>query len=237
MNREGRDWIAIALAAAGVVGAISLAGIFVVYLIDSLGDDDSPKPAATAKLNRATTGPTAATGPSVADGTDGSSKSSTGKAGATGGKTGSSPAEQNKIPDDQRYTTYTSRSAGFSILVPKGWKENVRGKLIGFSSGANYVLISTGKGPAPTAKSARRQLAKNKKKFKIVDAPRETTVGGNAAVVDKVRDISRKESFLLDQYRLGKDKKIVVLNLGTPGTVSKDNADDYRRIANSFRWL
>jgi hypothetical protein len=245
MKRQGRDWLGIALATAGVVGAISLAGIFIVYLIDSLGDDDSSKPAASSQLGRAPTGPTAATGSTGANngttgssksgGTTGSSKSGAarGKAGTTGGKA-KTGADQAKIPDGQQYATYTNRSGGYSILIPRGWKKRDKGKLVGFSLHGNFVLISSGKGKAPTAKSVSAQIAKNKG-LKIVEAPRQTTIGGNSAVVATVRN--SKRPVVIDQYHLGKDKKVVAVNLGTPSAVSKDNADDYRRIANSFHWL
>jgi len=77
-------------------------------------------------------------------------------------------------------------------------------------------------------------IAKNKK-LEIVEAPRDATVGGNAAVIDRVRNTER--DVLIDQYHFGKNKKVAAINLGTPEKVASDNADDFRRIANSFRWL
>ena len=190
MKRQGRDWLGIALAAAGVVGAISLAGIFIVFLVVSLGDDNGSKTAVAIKPG-ARTGPTVAAGPTGGnDGSTGSSKSgATGKAGASGGAKAS--PEQNKIPDGQRYKTYTNQAAGYSILVPKGWKKNDRGKLVGFASGSNFVLIGSRQGPAPTVASVTKNLAKNKN-LRIVKAPRATTVGGNPVVVDSVRNVARK---------------------------------------------
>ena len=234
MKRQGRDWLGIALAAAGVVGAISLAGIFIVYLVDSIGDDNGSKAATTVVGTR--TGPTVAAGPTGGnDGSTGGSKSGTGgKAGASGGAAAN--PEQNKIPDGQQYKTYTNKAAGYSILVPKGWKKNDRGKLVGFASGANFVLIGSRQGPPPTVASVTKNLAKNKN-LRIVKKPRATTVGGNPVVVDSVRNIARKEPFVQDQYWFGKNKKVAAVNLGTPAAVAKDNADDYRRIAASLHWL
>ena len=58
--------VATALAVAGVVGALSLAGIFIVYLVDTIGGDDSNDPT---QVQPRTTGATGATG--VPDGTSG----------------------------------------------------------------------------------------------------------------------------------------------------------------------
>jgi hypothetical protein len=235
MKPQGRDWLGIALAAAGVVGAISLAGIFIVYLIDSIGDDNGSKPAATTGLGTRT-GPTVAAGPTGGNnGATGSSKPGTsGKAGASGGVT-ASPG-QNKIPDGQRYKTYTNKAGGYSILVPKGWKKNDRGKLVGFSSGSNFVVIGSRMGPAPTVASVNKNLAKNTN-LRIIKKPRATTVGGNPVVVASVRNVTRREPFVQDQYWFGKNKKVAAVNLGTPSAVAKDNADDFRRIVASLHWL
>jgi hypothetical protein len=234
MKRQGRDWLGVALAAAGVVGAISLAGIFIVYLVDSIGGDDNSKPASTQVGVR--TGPTAATGPTGANagtGTTGSSNSKKSAGKAKAGATGQTGAAA-KIPDGQRYETFTNRTAGYSILVPKGWKKRTKGKLTTFGHAPNFLIISSAKGRPPTVKTTSAIIAKNKK-LVIVEAPREATVGGNAAVIDRVRNTER--DVLIDQYHFGKSKKVAAINLGTPEKVASDNADDFRRIANSFRWL
>jgi hypothetical protein len=233
MKRTGRDWLGIALATAGVVGAISLAGIFVVYLVDSLSDDDGSKPATATRLG-ASTGPTAATG--LTSGGKGATGSSSKSSGAKSGSTGAATKTENpaRIPDGQRYETYTNRTAGYSILVPKGWKKKANAKLVGFSHRPNFILIAARKGKPPTTKSVSTVIGKNKA-LTIIDPPRTETVAGSTAVVDRVRNTKRK--IVLFQYHFGKNKKIAAINLGTPETVYKDNADDFRRIASSFRWL
>jgi hypothetical protein len=229
MRPKGRDWLGIALATAGVVGAVSLAGIFIVYLVDSLSDDDGSTPTTTQAVR---TGPTAATGLTGAKGSTGSTSKSSGASGSTGAKKKKeNPA---KIPDGQRYETYTNRSAGYSILVPKGWKKKTNSKLVGFSRSPNFILIAARKGKAPTTKSVSKVIGKNKA-LTIIDPPRTETVAGSTAVVDRVRNTKRK--LVLFQYHFGKSKKIVAINLGSPEDVSEDNADDFRRIASSFRWL
>jgi hypothetical protein len=237
MRRQGRDWLGIALATAGVVGAISLAGIFIVYLVDSLnGDDNGSKSANASKVGTVGPGPTAATGATgLGKGATGLGSTSTG-AGTKTGATGGAVKTQNpaRIPDGQRYETYTNQAAGYSILAPKGWKKKTKGKLVGFSHKFNFELLASAKGPAPTTKSVSKQLGKNPN-LSIIDPPKTETVAGMTAVVVRARNTKR--NIILLQYHFGKNKKTAAINLGTPETVYKDNADDLRRIANSFRWL
>jgi len=230
MRPKGRDWLGIALATAGVVGAISLAGIFIVYLVDSLGDDDGSKPATATQAVR--TGPTGTTGLTGGRGSTGPGSKSSGASGSTGAaKKKENPA---KIPDGQRYETYTNRSDGYSILMPKGWTKKTNAKLVGFSKRPNFMLIAARKGKPPTTKSVNAVIGKNKA-LTIVEPPRTENIGGTAGVVDRVRNTKR--NIVLFQYHFGKSKKTVAINLGTPDAVADDNADDFRRIASSFRWL
>jgi hypothetical protein len=241
MERERRDWIAIVLAAAGVVGAISLAGIFIVYLVDTIGDDGNSKPTSAARAFGTRTVPKTPLG-STGGQDDGKSSSAAGKKsggaskGGASGATGSAGATQNKIPDGQKYTTFTNRSGGYSILVPEGWTKQEATKAVRFSLGANFVTINSGKGPRPTVKSVSAKLGANKN-VKIIKKPRDVTVGGHRAVVTTLEGKKSKKPLVLTQYKFGKRKKIVTVLLATAGKFSKDNADDYRRIASSFRWL
>jgi hypothetical protein len=240
MERERRDWIAIVLAAAGVVGAISLAGIFIVYLIDTIGDDGNSK-TSTANAIRAKPGPKF--GGSTGSQEDGKSSSATGKQsggtsakGGASGATGPAGAAKNKIPDGQKYTTFTNRAGGYSILVPEGWTKQEAGNAVRFSLGPNFVTINAGKGPRPTVKSVSAKLGASKN-LKVIEKPRNVTVGGHQAIVTTLDGTRSKNPLRLIQYKFGKRKKVIAVLLATPGKVAKDNADDYRRIASSFRWL
>jgi hypothetical protein len=241
MNRNGRDWITLSLAAAGVIGAISLAGIFIVYLADSIGGGNETKTVTTARSGGfglgSTLGSGATGGNAGAGSAGGRSSSGSGKAGATGasGKAGAA-GQGPKIPDDQRYKTFKNRSAGYSVLVPRGWKKHVRGKLVGFSKGADFMLITAANGPPPTIKFVTKNIAKNNN-LQILEDPRHETVGGNAAIVAKVQNIKRTPPFYVEQFHFGQNKKVAAVNLGTPASVFNDNEDDFRRIASSFRWL
>jgi hypothetical protein len=241
MERERRDWIAIVLAAAGVVGAISLAGIFIVYLIDTIGDDGNSKPTSAARAFGTKPAPKAPLG-STGSKDGGKSSSAAGKKsgsaskGGASGATGTAGTSPGKIPDGQKYTTFTSREGGYSILVPEAWTKQEATKAVRFSLGANYVIINFGKGPRPTVKSVGAKLGANKN-IKIIKKPRYATVGGNRAVVTVVQGTKSDNPLEITQYRFGQHKKRATVVLATPNKVAKDNADDYRRIANSFRWL
>ncbi len=240
MNRGRRDIIVITLAVAGVIGALSLAGIFIVYLVDTIGGDDS-----TSAKPAGTTGPpglvvppvTGATGPSGPaenpQGTNGEQPPADGSGGAN--------PKLNRIPDNQVYETYRNSGGGYSILYPKGWNKEEDGDGVTFSVGLNSEHVGVANGPAPTTKSVREAIAANKK-LVIVTPPRMINLNGQRVVKSTVRVLGvRRESgavvrAFIDRYDFGRGRKIAVLELSTTGAVRTPNADDFNKIAQSFRW-
>src|SRR5712691_9023818 len=86
---EGRrDLVVLMLAVAGVLGAISLAGIFVVYLVNTIGDNNNNGQTTAAVATPGATGASGATGAASANGAAGSSPPAAATPPAAAGKTG-----------------------------------------------------------------------------------------------------------------------------------------------------
>ncbi len=256
------DRTAVALAVAGVLSAFSLAGIFIVYLVNTVGGDDNPP----ATVSDAAAGPTGAPSAGVTPSGQSSQSSDAGaqSKGATPATTNNSPAPTNdspapvgakkedsgdRIPDNQQYVRYTNRSARYSILYPKGWKPSGPTKGITIQGGASFIHLQIATGPPPTVGGVRKEIRGN---------PNATLLGGrgNPGRVSlpvgpaiRVRftspggqDASGKTVELrIDAYRFSDGKgpkaRFAGINLATPSPAYRDNANDLVKIINSFRWL
>src|SRR5437870_4825745 len=140
------------LAVAGVLGAISLAGIFVVYLVNTIGDNNDGQTTAAVATPGAT-GATGGTGAASANGAAGSSPPAAATPPAAAGKTGATPPAAaggtppgpglNVIPRNQVFTTFTNRSAGYSILYPKGWVKKGVTTDLQFVHNNDFIRIAT----------------------------------------------------------------------------------------------
>jgi hypothetical protein len=245
MSAGRRDLVVIMLAVAGLIGAISLAGIFVVYLVDTIGDDGSQ--------TSQTAGTTGATAPGVADSGDGSptppapggAPPQSGTAGTSaGGKPGAGPG-LNVIPRDQKFATYRNASAGYSILYPRGWTRIGNGRDVRFVHNNNFVRINVAPGKPPNVAEVRRNLRKNKSVTLPGGSnnPGLVTINGRRVVKDTLiqKAVLQKTPqgpirTVIDQYRFAKGGKVAVVDLGTTTRVRPRNADDYQKIAESFRF-
>ena len=246
MNVGGkRDTISLVMVVAGVIGALSLAGIFVVYLVDTIGDDSSSgsTPARGTTLQRGTSGPTASSDAGAAPSKTPAPSSSKGSSAtpAPAPAAGGSP-RINRIPDNQVYTTFTNKSAGYSILTPKGWTKGGSGTGIEFRLGLDNERIDIAQGQLLTPVVVGRILQANSS-IRILKQPRFVKVGGVKAIKSTFRQlgvvagVGKPANLIVDQYRLAKKGKVATIALGSPKGVLKYNADDYRKIIASFRWL
>ena len=247
MNVGGkRDTISLVMVVAGVIGALSLAGIFVVYLVDTIGGDGSSSgstPARGTTLQSGTSGPTGSS--------DGAATPS--KTPAPSSSKGSSPTPApapaagsnpriNRIPDNQVYTTFTNKSAGYSILTPKGWTKGGSGTGIEFRFGLDNERIDIAQGQLLTPVVVGRILAANSN-IRVLKQPRFVKVGAGQAIKATFRQlgvvggVGKPANLIVDQYRLSKKGKVATIALGGPKGVLKYNADDFRKIIASFRWL
>jgi hypothetical protein len=250
--RGRRDYVAIALATAGVLAAVSLAGIFVVYLIDTINGDDTTTTQVAGATSPTSPGPTAATGASPGTGASppdggatpgGAAAGGAGGGGAGGGAGGAGGGGRraNRIPDNQQYETFTARSAGYSISRPKGWTDSGSNKDKSFNFRLDFLHVVSSKGGKPTVESLRNYI-KTQKQLKIVSPPQEVKVDGQDAIKATVLERRKREglataSIFIDQYRMAKGNRVVAVDLGCPAGVYEDNSDDFRRMIESFRFL
>jgi hypothetical protein len=250
MVRKGRDWVAIALATAGVLAALSLAGIFIVYLVDTIGGDDSSSSTQTAGTS-SPTGGTAATTPRPGASAPGAGASAPGAGGAGAGGAGADNAggggaqggarRANRIPDNQQYKTFRSSSAGYTILYPEGWDESGSSKNKSWTFRLDFEHVIVGRGPKPTVERTRTALG-NQKKFKVVSPPKEVRLNGKPAIKTTVLQIRKREGLgaariYIDQYRMEDKGRTAAIDIGCPAGVYKPNEDAFGKIIESFRWL
>jgi hypothetical protein len=237
--------VATALAVAGVVGALSLAGIFIVYLIDTIGGDDSSKPA---QVQPNTTG---ATAPALPDGASGAS-GPTGSAGSGAspgakapgalpqGATGNNP-KLNRIPDNQQFENFKNSSAGYSIDFPKGWTTNGRGNDVTWSFGKNSERVVMARAAAQKPRQIQADF-RNNKQVRVVLNPRYVSLGALRPIRVTFQQLGAKNDqgdpikIFVDEYKFYRGGKIATLDLVTTGAVRRDNANEFDRIARSFRW-
>lgn len=235
--------VATVLAVAGVVGALSLAGIFIVYLIDSIGGDDSSTPA------QQQTSPTGTTAPPLADGASGSSGAAGAKtapgapaqgAKAPAGATGVNP-KLNRIPDNQQYESFKNSSEGYTIDFPKGWNATGKGGDVTWAMGKNSERVVMAKTPPQKPKDIRAAF-RNNAAARVVLSPRYVSLGGTRAIKLTFQQVGAKDEkgnpikLFVDEYKYYRGGKVATLDLVTTGAVRRDNLDDWDRISRSFRW-
>lgn len=151
------------------------------------------------------------------------------------------------IPDSQVFVTYRS-PLGFSLKVPEGWARTDRHDGARFADKYNAidVAVSPASG-APTVASVTGQEA------------RRLTAAGHAVRIRTVRQVALQSgqsgaAILIDylsnsepnpvtnkpsrlesnRYLIYRDGKLATLDLSAP--LGADNADQWKLIANSFRW-
>ena len=137
------------------------------------------------------------------------------------------------IPDTQTFVTYRS-PAGFSVLFPEGWSRTASGNAVTFSSNFNgeKVVLRT-HGDAVTA--VRRSFAEAHN-LKLVragsgDAPAVVTFTAQS----KPDEVTRKRialDYRADVFRRGAADAV----LAQWAPVGADNADQWTKVALSFRW-
>jgi hypothetical protein len=148
------------------------------------------------------------------------------------------------IPDSQVFVPNAS-PLGFALQVPEGWSRVDRQDGVRFFD--KYNTIDVGVAPsatAPTAGSARSKeaaaLALEERAVTIASV-REIKLKGGPAVEILYSSNSAPNSVTSKQIRLEherliffKDRKAATADLAAPQ--GADNADQWRLMANSFRW-
>jgi hypothetical protein len=113
------------------------------------------------------------------------------------------------IPDTQAFVTYASPE-GYSVLVPEGWSRTVSGSTATFTShynGERITVRNAGGKPVPHRY--------------VSSSPPDAVTGKSVRLEHNV-------------YVYGKGHRIAVLDLWAPQ--GSDNADQWKKIAQSFRW-
>jgi hypothetical protein len=226
------------LAVSGVVAALALVGIFIVYLTDN-GDSPASNPSATT----AAQGTTGATAQQPGGSTSAAKapaaktpagKTTTGTAPARTAPAGKTPSAQ--IPANQALVTYRNRSAGYSFKYPKGWSPQPQkiANAVAFGSGPNFAHVFTGAGPSTVAGVVKALKASLPAGAQVGPGSRVTLNG--APVIKTFYKVPEASGVLLTlRYQFSRAGKWVAVDLGSPEEVN--NKEVYKRVASSFRWL
>jgi hypothetical protein len=234
MPRVRLDVATTVLAISGVVAALALVGIFIVYLTDNRDSPVSNTSATT--VAQGTTGATA----QQPGGSTSTAKAPAAKTPAGKTTTGTAPAGKaptvntpsGQIPANQALVTYRDRSGGYSFKYPQGWTsqpQNIR-NAVGFGSGANSIHVYFYKGPAATVAS----VVKTLKGIATGRVGAGALVTLNGAPVVKTFYTTAGDPEVTFRYAFSDAGKRVDMDLASPKAVNKDV---YKRIARSFRWL
>jgi hypothetical protein len=149
------------------------------------------------------------------------------------------PAESNAansagdIPDTQAFVTYAG--PGYSVLVPEGWARTQRGSRVTFTANANSESIDIGS--ARLGEDIRKRLGA----LGTITVRSGIRFGGGSGSIITFRSQSKPnpvtgKSVALDNtvYVSTRNGKRAILALSAPA--GADNADQWSKIAASFRW-
>jgi hypothetical protein len=148
------------------------------------------------------------------------------------------------IPDSQVFVPYDS-PLGFSLSVPEGWGRTDRADGARFADKYDGVDISIAAEPAaPTAQSVRtNQAAALQKAGRAVEivAVKNVALPAGKAVRISYTSNSAPNAVTGKQIRLENDRylffkagRLATLDLSAPA--GADNADQWKLMAESFRW-
>ena len=137
------------------------------------------------------------------------------------------------IPDTQAFVTFAG--PGYSVLVPEGWARTKRGSTVTFRSNANSEAIEIGR------PGTNRDLRARFHPAGAVRLKTHAALGTEPASVFTFR--SRSEPDPVTGKRIELENELYVsthrglsamLLLSAP--LGADNADQWKKIAQSFRW-
>jgi hypothetical protein len=148
------------------------------------------------------------------------------------------------IPDNQVFITYKSPQ-GFSLKIPEGWarKETPSGVSFADKYGLIDVVVTSSATP-PTAASARsgevmdlekRGRAAKVSMIKDVKLPSGPAVQIIYTSNSDLNTVTNKQIRLENErYLIAHDGKLATLTMSAPA--GADNADQWKLMADSFRW-
>lgn len=148
------------------------------------------------------------------------------------------------IPDNQVFIDYRS-ALGFSLKVPEGWARREKADAVTFSDKYNIIELARAARSQPVTLGGVKadELPKLQEAGKAVRVSRVAMArlpSGNAVVIDyrsnsEPSPVTNKAIRLENvRYLFWKDGTLVTLTMSAP--YGADNADQWRLMANSFRW-
>ncbi len=148
------------------------------------------------------------------------------------------------IPDDQVFVTYQAPQ-GFTLKVPEGWARTDNPSGVTFADKYGTVAVSVAPATAaPTAAAVKAaeaaDLVKAGRAVKIAAIDTRTLPGGQAVRIaytsnSEPNPVTDKRIRLENErFLIGGAGKLATLTLSAPA--GADNADQWKLIADSFRW-
>ena len=137
------------------------------------------------------------------------------------------------IPDTQAFVTFAGH--GYSVLVPEGWARTQRGSAVTFRSNANVEFIEVG----PAGKN--EDLRVRYHPVGVLHLTKNARLGGEPAALFTFRSQSARDPVTGKSIELENQLYSAVHN-GARATLllsapaGADNADQWKKIAQSFRW-
>ncbi len=145
------------------------------------------------------------------------------------------------IPDDQVFVTYQAPQ-GFTLKVPEGWARTDNPSGVTFADKYGTVAVSVAPATAaPTAAAVKAaDLVKAGRAVKIAAIDTRMLPGGQAVRIaytsnSEPNSVTDKRIRLENErFLIGGAGKLAILTLSAPA--GADNADQWKLIADSFRW-
>ena len=154
------------------------------------------------------------------------------------------------IPDSQAFVTFKNSTGGYQLEAPEGWARMAMPPEyiadVTFVNKFDGVSVHIASAPAePTAASVQanevKRIQSNVRAVKITSVSEGTLTSGKAVAIKYTSNSNpspitnkqiRLENVTYVLYRNGKE---AMLTMWAP--LGADNADQWNRMANSFRWL
>ena len=148
------------------------------------------------------------------------------------------------IPDDQVFVTYQAPQ-GFALKVPEGWARTDGPSIVTFADKYGAVAVAVAPATAAPAAAAVKaaeaaDLVKAGRAVKIAAVDTRTLPGGQAVKIaytsnSEPNPVTDKRIRLENErFLIGGAGKLATLTLSAPA--GADNADQWKLIADSFRW-
>ena len=149
------------------------------------------------------------------------------------------------IPDSQVFVKYVSAQGGYALEVPEGWARTTNGSDVAFTFHFDGLSVTvTHALKQPGADGIRTTQADNLKKTGQavrIKSIENVEIAGNQAVLmvyesnSEADTVTNKQVRLEnDTYFLYRDGRLAALRLWAP--LGADNVDQWKQIANSFKW-